>query len=109
LTRAQRQSLWLHAAVAGQLVANPSGTLQRARLNLARLRRTHPSGVSSRWFDRWEVVLDGDPAAVLETLTSTSPLATELRQNSPFAGVLSDAERTIVLQAFRAHERGTTT
>jgi hypothetical protein len=39
----------------------------------------------------------------MEVLTSTVPEAAELRQNSPFAGVLPDRERHRVLDSFAAH------
>ena len=61
--------------------------------------------MSARWLDDWESVLDSGPEAVLQTLTSQAPLAIELRQNSPFAGVISEMERTAVMRAFRAQER----
>jgi excisionase family DNA binding protein len=108
LNRDQLQSLWLHAAVAGHLATDPAGTLQRAEANLERLRRVHTSGMSRRWLDAWQEVLDSGPETVLEALTSRSARASELRQNSPFAGVLSEDERRTVLNAFRAQERGAT-
>jgi len=46
------------------------------------------------------IALDAGTEAVLEVLTSRAPEAVELRQNSPFAGVLSEAERRAVLAAF---------
>lgn len=101
LNREQRQSLWLHAAVAGHLAVDPVGTLERARTNLVRLRGVHPTGMSRRWVDSWQSVLRGGPVAVLRTLTSQSALDVELRQNSPFAGVLTESERRSVLRAFR--------
>jgi len=105
LNRDQRQSVWLHAAVAGRLAADPAGTLERARQNLHRLRAVHPRGMAARWLAAWQSVLDGGPETVLEILTSQTPLAMELRQNSPFAGVLSDNERLAVLRNFRNHDR----
>jgi excisionase family DNA binding protein len=109
LNRDQRQSLWLHGAVASHLVTDPIGTLERARTNLAHLRTVHPTGMSRRWLDSWRSVLDRGPEAILETLTSPSTLAIELRQNSPFAGVLPPEERGGILGAFRAMERSTRT
>jgi hypothetical protein len=42
----------------------------------------------------------------MRTLTSTGPLARELRQNSPFLGLLPDAERRAILDAYqRSHGR----
>jgi excisionase family DNA binding protein len=106
LNRDQRQSLWLHSAVAGRVVADPLRTLQRARTNLERLRQVHTHRGSARWLDRWESQLQAGPDAVLETLTSSAPEAVELRQNSPFAGVLSDLERRQILAAFRQRDQG---
>jgi hypothetical protein len=36
-------------------------------------------------------------------LTSRAPIAVELRQNSPFAGVISQEDRARALAAFRSH------
>ncbi len=105
LSRDERQSLWLHAAVAGHLATDPSGTIGRARQNLELLGRVHPSGMSAHWLSAWGSVIDSGPDEILQTLTSSSPQAVELRQNSPFAGVLADAERQSVLAAFRNSER----
>jgi hypothetical protein len=61
--------------------------------------------MSARWLAAWQSVLDDGPEAVLQTLTSQTPLAIELRQNSPFAGVLPEEERRAVLGAFRELDR----
>lgn len=103
----RRQSLWLHGAVAGHLATDPVGTLERARANLERLRSAHPTGMSRRWLDSWQSVLNRGPEAIPATLTSPTAFAIELRQNSPFAGVLPSAERGGVLSAFRAMDRST--
>jgi excisionase family DNA binding protein len=100
LTRDQLKALWLHRAVAGRLVRHPDRVLARARWNLGRLREVHPHGMAAWWLDRWQVVLDSGTEAVLDALTSRAPFAIELRQNSPFAGVLTEAERRDVLVAF---------
>ncbi len=105
LNRDQRQSLWLHGAVAGHLAAHPTETVAHARANLARMRTAHPTGMSARWLDAWQAVLDEGPEAVLQTLTAQTPLAIELRQNSPFAGILADRKRRGVLGAFRRLDR----
>ena len=100
LTRDQERSLWLGHAIAGKLVADPTGVLERAQANLAQLQARHPRGQAARWLDEWGRLLSGPTAAVLDALTSRSLRARELRQNSPFAGVLSDEERHQVLAAF---------
>jgi len=42
----------------------------------------------------------------MEMLTSTSEVAREMRQNSPFAGALSEPERLAVLRSFHRHATG---
>jgi excisionase family DNA binding protein len=105
LTRDQIKALWLHRAVAGRLVTDPDRVLAKAEANLERLRRVHPGGMASLWLDRWRATLDDGVEAVLDVLTSRSAHAVELRQNSPFAGVLSETERQAVLAAFAARWR----
>jgi excisionase family DNA binding protein len=105
MSRDQRRSLWLNTAVAGKLVADPDLLLSTARENLEVLRRTHPRGQAARWLEEWREALDGPTERILEILTSPTPWAREMRQNSPFSGVLDDEERTRVLSAFKEHER----
>lgn len=97
IRRQQLRSLWLHRAVAGRLASDPDTGLGIARANLERARALHPR--SGPWIDAWAAILD-DPEQVMERLTATDAEADELRQNSPFAGVLDDAERTEILAAF---------
>lgn len=106
LTRDQLKALWLHRAVAGKLVASPEMVLDKARQNLARLHQIHPTGMTAAWLDAWESTLRSGVEAVLDVLTSRDPHAVELRQNSPFAGVLSEQERHAVLDAFVNHWNG---
>lgn len=101
LTRDQRRSLWLHRAVAGKLAVDPERVRRTARHNLARMRSVHPRGRVLDDFDAWEALLDGPPGRLFDVLASTSPRAAELRQNTPFAGVLTERERAKALAAFR--------
>jgi excisionase family DNA binding protein len=109
LTRDQLRSLWISHAVAGKLVADPDEVIERARRNLTKLQRTHTRGQGARWLAEWEHIVNGPIEGVLDALTSTSPRARELRQNSPFAGLLSEDERAQVLDAFRASRLRRTT
>jgi excisionase family DNA binding protein len=97
LTRDQQRSLWLGYAVAGKLVSDPEGVLATGRVNLRKLQERSPRGRGRHWLEAWDRLLSGPTEEILEALTSRSPRARELRQNSPFAGVLSDAERQEVL------------
>ena len=105
LTRDQQRSLWLHRAVAGKVAIDPVRTLAIARRNLVRLRAEHSRGPVVADFDEWDALIEGPLETLLDTLVSPSPRAIELRQNSPFAGVLTERERTKALAAFRAASR----
>jgi excisionase family DNA binding protein len=105
LSRDEMASLWLHRAVAGKVVANPPALLAAASINLRRLRRMHPEGHAWEWLDRWEAVIEDGAEAVLEALTSSAEYAVELRRTSPFAGILTEAERKTVLAAYAASRR----
>jgi excisionase family DNA binding protein len=100
LTRDQQRSLRLAYATAGRIVADPDRALTFARGNLDRMGSVHRRGQATRWLREWEKLLDGPLDDVLAVLTSPSPRSRELRQNSPFAGLLDDAERREVLEAF---------
>jgi excisionase family DNA binding protein len=100
MTRDQLRSRWLSHAIAGKLVADPMSVLSHARSNLERMRTTHARGQNVKWLDEWDLLLKGGVESILDALTSPSPRSRELRQNSPFAGVLNDLDRQQVLRAF---------
>lgn len=106
LRREALRSLWLHRAVAGKFVADPPGAIALARRNVRRFREIHPrAGV---WLDAWEQILDAGPESILDVLTSSMPFAIDLRQNTPFVGILSETERQAILRAFAASTAPTT-
>ena len=88
------------------MVAAPETVLVRAAANLERLRDVHPVGMTAMWLDRWRDLFRQGVEEVLEKLTSLDAEAMELRQNSPFAGILSEEERLAVLASFAAWWRG---
>jgi excisionase family DNA binding protein len=96
---------WLHGAVAGRMMLEPERVISKARANLTRLESIHRRGAAAVVLAEWRQVLERGVDAVFEALTSRSSRAAELRQSSPFAGVLSEAERRRVLEAFREHWR----
>jgi excisionase family DNA binding protein len=100
MTRDQRRSRRLSIAVAGKLVADPEAGLTLAESNIDKLRKKHARGQAAYWLDRWEKLIAGPLDGVLDALTSTSPVSRELRQNAPFAGLLTDEEREQILTAF---------
>ena len=96
--RLDERDLALHRAVADKIEADPS-LVQVARKNLA---SWLSKGVWSPYFVEWERILAGPLALLLEILRSTDERAVNLRQSSPFAGILSDQERLAIYNAFAA-------
>jgi excisionase family DNA binding protein len=104
-TRDQVRSLLLAYAIAGRVVADPERSRALARENLRTMRESSARGATQVWIREWERLLDGPLTDLLAALTSPAPRSRELRQNNPFAGVLSDEERRQVLQTARSAAR----
>ena len=102
MTREERRSLHLHRAIARRLERSPKSVLARARETLSRMREKHPE--VEALFREWEVILNRPVSELLPALTDPSPRSRELRQVTPFAGVLTAKERTEVYQSFRKEE-----
>ena len=65
---------------------------------LVRLRRWREDGrIHPRYADAWEALLSGPRSRLRRTLLTDDDEAAALRQSSPFAGALSEAERRRVL------------
>lgn len=107
LTREERRSLLLHEAIAEELLARPQESIERARNNLRTMRRADVGGRASPWLDEWERLLgSGDVRTIVEVMTDPDdPNARELRQNTPFAGILAPRARWNCYRRFRELER----
>jgi len=102
LTRVDRRSIHLHRAIADRVAEDPEEILPKARRNLSRMRERNPGAQSL--FREWDVRLDRPLEELLPLLTDPSPRARELRHVTPFAGILSAAERAEVYRSFRKAE-----
>jgi len=103
MTREDKRSLAFHLAVIAAMEKDPQGVITKARHNLQRLRQLHPG--AARLFDEWERWLDLPMASLAQNMREPSLQARDMRQVSPFSGVLSARERTRVLKAFQADQR----
>ncbi|MEW5983183.1 MAG: hypothetical protein AB1806_12560 [Acidobacteriota bacterium] len=91
-----RRSLALHEAVAAKLEADPR-LLGVARDNLRRWLASSPAAV----LYEWQRLLESMPLpGLLNLLRSATDEAARLRQSSPFAGVLTQAERQAILSCY---------
>lgn len=94
--RAELRSLAYHRALASRLtdvmVKDASQTLWRWR----ELGRIDP-----RYAGEWQELLTRPLSEIRRVIGADSPRGHDLRQNSPFAGMLSEAERRRILQDIR--------
>jgi transcriptional regulator with XRE-family HTH domain len=102
LTREDRRSLHLHAAIAKRVVADPEAALARARRNLRTMADANPG--AGPLLREWRRILDAGVDRVVYVLADPSEHARELRQVTPFAGVLTARERQQAYRSFRDAE-----
>jgi hypothetical protein len=93
---AQLRTLAYHRALARRL--DPS-TVNDARHTLWEWR--HKGTIDPRWADEWESILERPLSEIRHVLASDEPHAADLRQNSPFAGLLTEPERRRILEEIR--------
>ena len=97
--RLDARSLALHCLVARKIMSNPA-LVEQARNNVLRWKKQAPDPLPPH-FDEWERILLRTPEEVAGFLASMTEEATRLRQSSPFATLLSPAERAKVYAAFQ--------
>jgi DNA-binding transcriptional MerR regulator len=93
---AERRSLAYHRAIAKrldpQLVAEARERVDR----LAGEGHLHP-----RYAERWRQLLALSIDEIADEIAADDPEAADLRQNSPFAGILNEQERRRIIEAVR--------
>ena len=105
-SRIDERSLAMHRLIAAKVRADPA-LLDKARENVRRWQESE--GSAKLALAEWEEILGGSVAQVAQFLAERSERATRLRQSSPFAGVLSEAERRGIYESYSArtyHPRG---
>jgi len=94
--RARARNLAYHRVVARRL-RRP--TVDEARHVLFRWR--DQGRIAARYADRWADLLEQPIPEIRRALVDASPEADDLRQNSPFAGLLSEPERRRIVREVR--------
>ena len=98
LTRDQERSLFLHAAIAKELRVRQTEIIAVARRNISRMRSVNPH--AWRLLDDWERILEGTTSQIVACMLDPSEHGRDLRQVSPFAGVLTLEQRIGVYRSF---------
>lgn len=96
------RSLAFDRLIAAKLRENPT-LIDKARSNLTRWMETADTSAQPV-LQQWQALVDGPMDLVLETLEGTDERAVQLRQSSPFCGILSTEERTRIIQEFQDRE-----
>jgi transcriptional regulator with XRE-family HTH domain len=102
MTREDRRSLALHEAIAERLLEDPRGVVARARRTLDLMIEKHPH--AEALLSEWDPILGLPVSDLVEVLRDPRPRARELRHVTPFAGILSAAERTTVYRTFETSD-----
>jgi hypothetical protein len=104
--RLERRSLALHQAIAGKLRQNPE-LLSIARNNIERWSQRRSR--SQPYLEAWREILDLPFPKLLDLIEQDSPRMADLRQSTPFAGILDPRERWRIYESFGTgahHPRG---
>lgn len=94
------KSLAMHCKIAWKISKDPS-LLDKAREKSLQRRENCDPGRIPRFQEEWEQILALPWPQIAAFLISVSEDAVRLRSSSPFAGLLTDAEREKILEAFR--------
>ena len=99
-TREEQRSLAYHEAVRELLSTDEAEILRIAKQNLRKMKQMHPH--ATRLFNLWRAWLDLPVPTLRALIVEQSELAADMRQVTPFAGVLSAEKRMEILKRFSA-------
>lgn len=96
--REERVTMELHRALAIKLQIDPQAVLGVVPDNLSRLRARLSSPIGQQWVNRWAELMDSPVDQLIQGMLEDTPEGRELRQNSPFAGALTQGERLAAIE-----------
>ena len=100
MTRDQARSLALHQAIVEAMMADPEAVLDAGRGNLVRMRRSNPA--ARELLDEWGRILRQPVQQIAARTLDPGERGRDLRQVTPFAGVLDPRRRADVYRSFQA-------
>lgn len=96
--REERVSYELHRAVAEKVCDDPHPILHKARTNLQKMASRSRDAHAQGWVTEWNTLINGgDINRLVEGMLRPDERGIDLRQMTPFAGVLSQEERLIAI------------
>lgn len=103
--REERISYELHRLVAEKIAENPAPVLAKAAENLQRMLLRPRGSQAAGWVQEWKQLMADDPTELVEAMLRTDEGSIDLRQMTPFAGVLSQEERLVAIRNAGRTER----
>ena len=103
MTREDLRSLAYHQAIVERLKKDPKSTIAKARKNLLLMKAKNPS--ARKLFRQWDEWLSFSLDNLISCCLDSSLLARDMRQVTPFAGLLSAQERLQVIKKFQEREK----
>lgn len=100
--RENRVTWELHFAVAQKLDEAPDEIIKRALKQAGIMKARQKDTISCGWMKRWEELLRGDLEDLKAAMLDTGYDFEDLRQMSPFIGVLSQEERLLAIKKARS-------
>ena len=99
MSREDKRSLAFHRVIVECLRKDPIPVLNRATRNVEKLANLHPG--AEALFNQWKDWLALPLESLISNILNPLPEAREMRQVSPFSGVLSPEQRVKILRQFR--------
>jgi transcriptional regulator with XRE-family HTH domain len=100
--REERVALELHRAVAKKLIGDPETVLRVIPGNIDRLRGQVRGDSADSWLDEWsELAQAGSLGGLVDVMLGTDQRSINMRQSSPFLGVLTQPERLAAIDLAR--------
>lgn len=97
----QRIGYEMHLAVGLKLSDDSENIRAIGRRNLEAMRRTQRSELAEKWLRRWEEILNLPDEELTEAILANDEFTADIRQVTPFAGVLDDNERLAAIRKAR--------
>lgn len=98
-TRDQARSMALHLAISRELRDRQREVIDIAHHNIKRMLASNPHAFFL--LEEWQRILAGTTNQIVSRMLDPSEHGRDLRQVTPFAGVLSPAKRAAVYKSFR--------
>ena len=96
-TREELRSIAYHEALRPILMKDEKSVRRKARENIRRMKSVHPH--AGRLLNLWRAWLDLPISTLCDLMVEQSELAADMRQVSPFSGILSASKRREIIQS----------